>query len=404
MMKKTMLGKWFLAVLLLVSIAGIAQAETQLKQLGVNPFYGPEIKSNDDFRRMVKETRVELKKGFDQAGASDLFDDFVAQVGQPDIREIDVNPGERLQWMIFRKGKTVKVVKDVVWAGKEPFAAFLVNVDKAGVRYTFVVPAKCGNVSLALTQPLPVAKVVDNNPPFCQVAISPLNLAPGKDVTIDASQSGDTDGSIAAVFIQVEDANSKVIAKNKLDKQPFIHQLTMNQTGDYTIRVSVFDDKGKESFSPGCVATMVTVAAAQETVVKSGPGHFVADAAIMHQPDPATYLLFRIGYDYRFNDSFSVLGMVGVAPVVDGKDDDDSIMADITGIYHYQRMYVGAGVGAWHSSMDDRVDFIVNAGYRVYGEADKFNIALFVEGRAAFDQFDELNDYGRLGAGLRFQF
>jgi hypothetical protein len=404
MKSAALLGKWFFVVLLLVSFAGIAQAETQLKQLGVNPFYGPEIKSNDDFRRMVRETLPELKKGFNQAGAADLFEDFVAQVKQPDIREIDVNPGEKLQWMIFRKGTTVKVVKDVVWAGKEPFAAFLVNVDKAGIRYTFVVPAKCGNVSLALTQPLPVAKVVENNPPFCQVAISPLNLAPGKDVTIDASQSGDTDGSIAAVFIQVEDANSKVVAKNKLDKPPFVHQLTMNQTGDYTIRVSVVDDKGQESFSPGCVATTVTVAAAKETKVESSSGHLVADAAIMHQPDPATYLLFRVGYDYRFNDSLSVLGMVGVAPVVDGEDDDDSLMADITGIYHYQRMFVGAGVGAWHSSMDDRVDMIVNAGYRVYGEADTFNIALFVEGRAAFDQFDELNDYGRLGVGLRFQF
>lgn len=155
-----MLGKWSFVMLLLVSIAGIAQAETRLKQLGVNPFYTPEIKSRDALRQMVKETRMELKNGFNQAGAADLFDDFVAQVGQSEIREIDINPGERLQWMIFRKGPTAKVVKDVVWAGMEPFAAFLVHVDKAGVRYTFVVPAKCGNVSLAMTQPVPVATAV----------------------------------------------------------------------------------------------------------------------------------------------------------------------------------------------------------------------------------------------------
>jgi len=34
--------------------------------------------------------------------------------------------------------------------------------------------------------------------------------------------------------------------------------------------------------------------------------------------------------------------------------------------------------------------------------ATHFNISLFAEGRAAFDQFDDLADYGRIGGGLRF--
>lgn len=395
---------WLLAALVLVSLTGAVQAETELEQLGVNPLYGPELKSNEDFRDMVKETLADLKIGFEQAGSTDLFEEFVKQAEQPDIREIDVNPGEKLQWMIFKKGTAVLVIRDVVWVGKEPFAAFLLNVDKAGVRYPFVISAKSGNVSLALTRPMPAKELAPNEVPFCEVAISPINLSTGEDVTVDASQSADPDGTILSMLVQVEGANNTVISKNIIDTPPFIARLAMTQPGNYSIRVSVTDDKGKESYSPGCPETMVTVTAPGEaTVQKSQPGHFQADMAIMHQHALA-YLPLRIGYDYRLSESFSILGMVGAAPVIDGKDDDASIMADVTGNFHRQRMFFGAGVGAWHSTMDDRFDVIINASYRVYGEVEQFNISLFIEGRAAFDQLDGLNDYGRLGAGLRFQF
>ncbi|KJS00854.1 MAG: hypothetical protein VR65_11370 [Desulfobulbaceae bacterium BRH_c16a] len=399
-------GICLLVILMLTGITGMAQAETKLKQLGLNPFYETELKSIDEFRQMVAETLPELKKGFEKAGAADLFDNFVAQAGRHDnVVVVEINPGEKLQWMIFKKGKTVRVVKDVVWDGKEPFTAFVLNVDKEGTRYTFVVPGKCGNVSLAMTRPVPaiVQESVPNIAPYCEIAVTPSTLASGKDLTIDASQSTDPDGSIESVVIQVTAADNSVVRK-KFDTPPFIHQMTMSEPGDYTVQVSVTDDKGMESSSPKCEATKITVTSTEKTVMATAPGNFVADAGYMYQVDPAEYLLFRIGYDYYLNDSFSILGMVGAAPVIDGKDDTDSYMIDLTGIFHHQRMYYSAGVGFWHSTTDDRVDLIVNAGYRFYGEADQFNISMFVEGRGAFDQLDELNDYGRIGAGLRFQF
>ena len=395
-----------LAALVLIGTTGLAQAETKLKQLGRNTFYTTELKSVDEFRQMVATSLPDLKEGFVKAGSADIFDDFVAQAGRSEnITVVEVKPGEKLQWMIFKKGKTVKIVKDVVWTGKEPFSAFLLNVDKAGIRYTFVVPARCGNVSLALTGPMPavVQDPVPNVAPYCQVTVTPLNVGSGKDVTIDASQSIDSDGSISSVLIQVKDAGNTVV-KKKMNKPPFIHQMTMPEPGDYTIQVSVTDDKGLESSSPKCEVTRITVTSTNAAVVAPHRGNFVADAGYLYQADPAEYLLFRIGYDYYLNESFSLLGMVGAAPVIDGIDDTDSFMIDFTANYHQDRMFYGAGVGFWSSSTDDRADFIVNLGYRVYGEVDHFNISLFAEGRAAFDQFDELADYGRIGGGLRFQF
>jgi opacity protein-like surface antigen len=194
------------------------------------------------------------------------------------------------------------------------------------------------------------------------------------------------------------------VVQKKIDQPPFIHQMTMTEPGDYTIQVSVTDNNGLESSSPKCEATRITVASTNKIVATTRIGNFVADAGYMYLVDPAEYLLFRVGYDYYLNDSFSILGMVGAAPVIGGNDDTDSFIVDITGVYRLQRTYYSAGVGIWNSSTDDRVDVIVNVGYRFYGQADQFNISAFVEGRGAFDQLDELADYGRIGAGLRFQF
>ncbi len=232
---------------------------TELAQLGVNSLYGPELKSNDDFREMVKETRADLKRGFEIAGSLDLFEEFIKQADQLDAREIDVNPGKKFQWMIFKKGTGVEVLKDVVWIGKEPFAAFLLHVDKAGMRYPFVISAKTGNVFLAASRAIPGHELAPNDLPFCEAAISPVFLSTGEDVTVDATQSADPDGTVMSMLVQVEDANNTLLSKNVVDKPPFIKRLTMMQSGAFLIRVSVTDDKGKESYSPGCPETKVAV-------------------------------------------------------------------------------------------------------------------------------------------------
>ncbi len=406
MRNKLMTSFCLVAALLLVGVTGMAQAETKLKQLGLNPFYAPELTSVDEFRQMVAQSLPDLKEGFVIAGASDLFENFVTQAGQPDsVVVVEVNPGEKLQWMIYKKEGKVKVIKDVVWVGNQSFTAFVLHVDRDGNRYTFVVPSKCGNVSLAYVSPLPVVaqELEPNIAPYCEVAVTPSSLTAGEQLFIDASKSTDPDGFISSVRIMVTGADNLAVQK-KMDQPPFIHQIAMPQPGEYTIEVSAIDDDGLESSSPKCQPIKITVAPAAKIVSKIRIGNFVADAGYMFQDDPAEYLLFRLGYNYYLSDSFSILGMVGIAPVIDGSDDTDSFLVDLTGIYRYQRMYYGVGIGSWNSSTDDRIDIVVNVGYRFYGEADAFNISAFVEGRGAFDQLDEFDDYGRLGTGLRFQF
>ena len=134
------------------------------------------------------------------------------------------------------------------------------------------------------------------------------------------------------------------------------------------------------------------------------PGNIVADLGYMHQPDPANYVLLRLGYRYPIHERISLLGMIGFAPVFRGDDDDDSFLIDLLANYHYNRMFFGAGIGFWTSSDNDRFDLILNAGYRIYGEPNRFNVSLFLEARGAVDELNELSDYGRIGGGLRMEF
>jgi len=295
-------------------------AETKLKVLGTSPFSQSELKSVDDLRQMVESSRADLKNGFERVGAADLFEGFVTQVNQGDIETIEVEPGQKMQWMIFRSARAVKVITDLVWAGEEPFTAYRLHVDQSGTRHPFIIPVTCGNVALVPATTVP------------GVASEPKSVTAPQETATPAS-------------------------------------------------------------SP------------EPEAAKPDKGHFVADIGVMYMDEPVTYLPVRVGYDYRFCDYFSLMGLVGYAPVIHGKGglDDGGIMADLLGVFRHGRMFLGAGAGYWHSDLSEHADGIAELGYIIYGEPDEQNVSLFVEGRSAFDEFDHL-EKGRIGAGLRFQF
>ncbi len=77
--------------------------------------------------------------------AADLF----AAVAGGGVEEVEVPVGGRLEWMALRRGgKNVEVARDLEWQGKRPFPAFRVRFVSDKVRWTFVVPKACGNLSL----------------------------------------------------------------------------------------------------------------------------------------------------------------------------------------------------------------------------------------------------------------
>jgi hypothetical protein len=169
-----------LGVCLVAACASSTFAAETLKRLGTHPF-SPPMTTEAELRTMVQNSNAELQKGFAMAGYPDLFVEFMAQFPTAAIDSIRIAPGERLDWMLFKKNGTgpVKVIKDVTWGGDAAFDAFRFSIDKDGQRYEFIVPAVCGNMSLRNVGMIPVKPaVVPVKPEPAAVAPAPVQQEP----------------------------------------------------------------------------------------------------------------------------------------------------------------------------------------------------------------------------------
>jgi hypothetical protein len=301
-----------------------AQAMTTL---GNHPFYKPPLTSVADFQEMVNTQQGDIKKGFEIAGIGPVFESFMAQIGNADIKKVDYYKGQKLQWMFYRRNGQgpVRVDKTVLWEGDKPFPGFEFFIDHDGDRYTFAVPLICGNIALKDVGPVPTPP-----PP-------------------------------------------PPVAKPEPKPEP----------------------------APEVVAP---VAAAL-------PIGWLLDAGYLYQRDPANYLFFRGGVQYPFNDNLSVIGMLGVAPKIEGENGKTAFIADVLLNYQWDKLFVAGGFGAWltggesdDDSEDNDLDLILELGYQFYEKPEQFKLSGFVEARSAVDEMSDFDMYGRIGAGLRFTF
>lgn len=393
---------------LLVLGLSTANAATILMEIGRSPFYQPPLTTVDTLLTMVQDKDQDVKKGFEIAGYSELYEPFVSQIGTTQIESVDFPKGSWFEWMLFKKkGQgNVRVAKDVTWANENTFPGFKFDIDHEGNRYTFAVPLGCGNIALMGMNPIPAAAVVvpppvpANQAPRCGMTVSSVRAFCGEIITVDASGSTDADGSIETMTIAFVDDQGNVVSEKVVDGE-LVADVAMPCDAS-ALQVTLTDNNGETSLQDDCT---VAVAA------KSRLG-FIADAGYYHQFDPGKYLFGRVGLEYKINDQFAILGLVGGAPHIDGTDGESAFLVDLLGEYSFgSRYFVDLGVGGWITDGDDdieaedsQLDFVAGFGARVYGEPEDFNASLFVEVRSAFDEFDEVDEFGRFGVGVRFRF
>lgn len=393
----------FVLALVLVSV-GVANAATTLVEIGRSPFHQPPLKNQEELLTMLKGKNPEVAKGFALAGRSDLYEVFMDQVFKTKIEIVQFPKGSHFEWMFYKKkGKgTVRIVKDVTWGNDKPFPGFKFAVDKDGIRYVFVIPLGCGNVALMEESKIPevVAAPPANKPPQCGMTVTPVKAFCGEMVTVDARTSADPDGEIAKMTITVVDESGKTVSQKVVEGKTLTGQVEM-PCGTNTVKVAVADDKGLEATSPAC--------AAQVTGIKRM--RMVGDVGYYRQFDPSNYLFARGGIEYKFSEQFALLGMLGWAPEVHGKDGASAMLADVLAEYSFSRYFVDLGLGGWVTNGDDDLDaedsgldMIAGFGARVYGEPEKFNASVFVEMRSALDEMGDIAEYGRFGMGVRFRF
>ncbi len=97
---------------------------------------------------LVDKFSGDIQEGFGLAGHSDLALPFIDQVKQFAFQEKQLDVGEKMEWMLFRSGGKVKVVRDLEWAGAYPLAVYSFYVVDGNKRYEFIMPKACGNISL----------------------------------------------------------------------------------------------------------------------------------------------------------------------------------------------------------------------------------------------------------------
>jgi|GEM_PF-1183066 len=169
---KLLLLLGFLAV---VAFASPSMAATTLKKMGTHPFYTPPLTSVANLQTMVHKRGSQIKEGFAKAGAADLYPAFVEQFPNAQIETVQIQPGQNIEWMLFRKfGKgKVAAARNIVWGGRAPFEAFKFPVQKDGNVYNFIVPLVCGNIALLDVTAAPVAVAPPPPPPPARPVVAP---------------------------------------------------------------------------------------------------------------------------------------------------------------------------------------------------------------------------------------
>ena len=110
----------------------------------------------DLFDRFEDDLRVVLEKGGWGGNADDFFQTLrSAEEGDGTVTRRQIQPGESLQWMAYRKKGEPAVIRNPRWSAKKPFDAWQIKVVSEGVEYTFVVPLSCMNLAFDSSKPMP---------------------------------------------------------------------------------------------------------------------------------------------------------------------------------------------------------------------------------------------------------
>jgi hypothetical protein len=342
----------WLATLFIFLTVGVfplyVEGAQQIKRLGVTPIYKSKNLQADKVYSVVKKAEKDLKIGFQKAGAADLFTPFMDQLQASKPESVQIQPGERLEWMLFKKGKLVGVAKDVTWAGKKPFKAYRTMVRYNDKIYEFIIPGICLNVALKSTSDIPKPPPPPPPPPKAEAPAPPPPPPPK--------------------------AEEEKVAPPPPPPPP--------------------------------------PPAAPAKVEEPKKGFFVFDIGPLFRTDPSVFGTLRGGYMYKFTDKFALTGLLGYQALLmdDNKplEDHSAFTADaLFSFYPVKRFFIGAGVGGWFTSKETKLDAIGEIGFHITDFEKGPNIAVFAEYRYAFDQDANDKKYpssDRIGLGLRILF
>jgi len=255
-----------LAVVLLMILSISTFAETKINQLNRFPLMDlpKEIESVNDLQLKVKEYADRIKQGFaeaqkdspytfymrqakdgktfEEADKVSLYGLFKDQVESgKKIEERIIKKDQLFEWMLYYKNQT-KVLRDVVWDGKEYLKAYVVTAyayvitvsgENICKKFEFWIPTICGNVSLA--------KPTDVNA-NCMIKATPKKVEAGKLITVDMSGSDYADAYEITVLHE-----GKQVRSQKLEGGKNIWETSFDKPGNYEFDAKAINNCGLAS-------------------------------------------------------------------------------------------------------------------------------------------------------------
>ena len=351
---------------------------------GTTRFYRGSLATAAGLRRMSTDPAMgaAMRRLLADAGVPGVSDELLTALGRVEenyvgvacmearpeegtVVECDVRPGESLEWMVFRPaGGAPAVVRNVRWAGRQPFRAYLVRVADANTSYTFLVPKDCGNLSLLTTQPVAAAASV------AEVAAPPPPPPPAPAPVVAPPPAQPPPPPPPA----------DVRAETEQPPPPATRMVRLFADGLFgkERRVRPLDD---------------------DALVGTGEGEFAQCTPLVG---------VKLGVARRFDNNWELAGAAGVALSVVRDDDkvrEHALFVEAEVNRWIGRGFVGGGVGLWDLTRSDTLTptAMVHLGLPVADQL-RFPIYFLVEGRLFLDNADDIDNNYQFWGGFRVRF
>jgi len=383
-------------------------AAEKVTRLGQHPFYKSRDIKPSDLKIIALDRAGDVKMGFEETGNGDLVFAFLEQIQNADVQTVELNPGDGLQWMLFKKGRKVLVKRDVIYAGKKPIVAYNFTIFRDGKLFEFIVPKICGNISLKNVTEVPA--------PVCALNVTPGEVEVGKPVKIDMCTSQNTLKST----VLVKDATGAIVKTIDLTAENCSTEIVFDNVGEYTVAAVGEGQYAMKSTNP-CEVTVKVIEAlpivpvAAVTDANRASGNFGKPLAFLIEGGPGllkgTYtgmVWVRGGVVFNITpDSLDfILSLGGGVPVM-GAPWKSFLMGNALLNLHLGPAYVAGGLGFSTKEREGRkggIDLVGELGIDLF-ESDSSVGSIFGELRAPIITSDRpFETHHKLLLGFRYIF
>lgn len=369
-----------------------AEAAERITRLGTSDALYRRLNNIDDLKRMAADRNVQrrLSQVMDDVGLTALTSEVLAALSAADpqrMREVQIAPETRLQWMAFRNGARGKVQRPAVWAGRQSFEAWQFTVEQGGTRYTFLVPRLCGNLSLLQQDVIPPpAPTVDRDAE--RRAQEERDRAERERLERERQERERAD----AERLKAEEARK---AQEAAEAARLAEAERARQQAEQE-RLAREAREKVDWFVAGYFGKERRV---RDVEIFDGTGGSIE----VERGFCAPLFGAKVGADIRLSPSWRMAPAVGFAFNTD-EGDDSSLFADLEFNYQLERGYLGTGVGIWDFTHSDTVaaTWLIHGGVEVHRQANENRLFLAAEGRLFLNQFDDVSNNYQFWGGLRY--